>query len=249
MQSKLTVNAMIPARIGSTRFKMKNLAMLNGKPMIAYAIMAALSSKMFDRVIVNSDDEIFRSIAAEFGAEFYLRPPYLGGSQIRSDNVVEDFLQKHPSDIIVWENPIAPLQTVEDIQRAVNYFIDHQLDSLFTVKNEQVQCVYMGSPVNFDLKGKFELTQNLSPVSPFVPFIMMWRATSFLASMKDNGHAFFTGKVGYFPVSKLSSIVIKYEEDFRIAEMLMRGMKENSKGVEYYKVPPAVKISEEYEKS
>ena len=29
--------AMIPARIGSTRLKMKNLALLNGKPLIAYS--------------------------------------------------------------------------------------------------------------------------------------------------------------------------------------------------------------------
>ena len=36
---------MIPARIGSTRFKKKNLALLNGKPMIAYSIKAALRSE------------------------------------------------------------------------------------------------------------------------------------------------------------------------------------------------------------
>ena len=59
MNPKPTIYAMIPARIGSTRFKMKNLAMLNGKPMIAYSIVAALSSKVFDRVIVNSDSDVF----------------------------------------------------------------------------------------------------------------------------------------------------------------------------------------------
>ena len=85
---------MIPARIGSTRFKMKNLALLNGKPMIAYAIMAALSSNIFDRVIVNSDSEVFRTIAEKYGAEFYLRPEQLGGSSVKSDVVVKDFIEK-----------------------------------------------------------------------------------------------------------------------------------------------------------
>jgi CMP-N-acetylneuraminic acid synthetase len=41
MISKPKIYAMIPARIGSTRFKMKNLALLIGKPMIAYAILGS----------------------------------------------------------------------------------------------------------------------------------------------------------------------------------------------------------------
>ena len=225
---------MIPARIGSTRFKMKNLALLNGKPLIAYAIMAALSSKVFDKVIVNSDSEVFRPIADEYGAEFYLRPLYLGGSSVKSDEVVKDFIEKHPSDILVWENPIAPLQTVEDIRNTIQYFLSNKLDSLFTVKEEQVQCVYDNQPINFDQQVKFAQTQDLKPVCPFVPFIMMWKTSTFIEALKENGYAFFSGKVGYFPVSRLSSVIIKYEDDFRVAEMLLKSMNEGVKTIDYY---------------
>lgn len=234
MSAKPTIYAMIPARIGSTRFKMKNLAMLNGKPMIAYAIMAALSSEVFDKVIVNSDSEVFRPIAEEFGAEFYLRPKHLGGSTVKSDNVVKDFIEKNPSDIVVWENPIAPLQTVEDIRNTIKYFLSNNLDSLFTVKEEQVQCVYENQPVNFNEQGKFSLTQDLKPVCPFVPFIMMWRTYTFLNAIKEHGYAFFSGIVGYFPVSRLSSVIIKYEDDFRVAEMLLKSKNESVKEIDYY---------------
>ena len=41
---KFNIIAMIPARIGSTRFKMKNLALLDGKPMISYAIEAKIGT-------------------------------------------------------------------------------------------------------------------------------------------------------------------------------------------------------------
>ena len=47
---KLKVYAMIPARLGSTRLKMKNLALIDGKPMISYAINAAVKSGVFDKV-------------------------------------------------------------------------------------------------------------------------------------------------------------------------------------------------------
>ena len=52
--------------------------------------------------------------------------------------------------------------------------------------------------------------------------------------MKKKGHAFFSGKVGYFPVSKLSSIIIKHEEDFLLAKMIIEGSKKNNSAVEYY---------------
>jgi len=233
---KPTIYAMIPARIGSTRFKMKNLAMLNGKPMIAYAIIAALSSKVFDRVIVNSDSDVFRSIAEEYGAEFYLRPEHLGGSSVKSDDVVQDFINKYPSDVVVWENPIAPLQTIEDIRNTIQYFLSNDLDSLFTVKEEQIQCVYENKPINYIEQDKFAQTQDLTPVCPFVPFIMMWKTDTFLNSLKERGYAFFSGKVGYFPVSRLSSVIIKYEDDFRIAEILIKSMIEGKKEINYYSV-------------
>jgi len=236
VELKPSINAMIPARIGSTRFKMKNLAMLNGKPMIAYAIIAALSSKLFDRVIVNSDSDIFRPIAEEYGAEFYLRPSHLGGSTVKSDDVVKDFIENFPSDIVVWENPIAPLQTVDDVRKTINYFLSKNLDSLFTVKEEQIQCVYENKPINFTEQDKFALTQDLTPVFPFVPFIMMWKTDTFLKALKERGYAFFSGKVGYFPVGRLSSVIIKYEHDFRFAEMLMKTMIEGEKQINYYSI-------------
>ena len=235
MTTKPNIYAMIPARIGSTRFKKKNLAILNGKPMITYAIKAALDSKKFDRVILNSDNEVFRQIAEKYGAEFYLRPTHLGGSAVQSDEVVLDFIEKHPCDIVVWENPIAPLQTVDDVRNTVEHFVKNDLDSLFTVKMEQIQCVYKDQPINFDTEEKFQLTQNLEPVYPFVPFIMMWRTSTFLDAMKERGYAFFCGKIGYFPVSRLSSVIIKYEEDFRIADMLMQSMQQAQTEVEFYK--------------
>ena len=210
--------------------------MLNGKPMIAYAIVAALSSKVFDRVIVNSDSDVFRSIAEEYGAEFYLRPEHLGGSSVKSDDVVQDFINKYPSDVVVWENPIAPLQTVEDIRNTIQYFLSNDLDSLFTVKEEQIQCVYENKPINYIEQDKFAQTQDLTPVCPFVPFIMMWKTDTFLNSLKERGYAFFSGKVGYFPVSRLSSVIIKYEDDFRIAEILIKSMIQGEKKINYYSV-------------
>ncbi len=217
--------AMIPARIGSTRLKMKNLALIDGKPMIAYTIIAAQKSGVFDSIVLNSDDEVFAKIADRYGVEFYHRPKHLGSSTTKSDDVVLDFMQQHPSEAVAWVNPISPLQTGKEIKRVVEYFFKENLDSLITVKNEQVHVIYENQPINFDLKGKFAQTQDLTPVQPFVYSVMMWRTKPFSEEMKKNGYAFFTGKVGYFPVSKLSSIIIKTEEDLKLAEFVVKASK------------------------
>jgi hypothetical protein len=59
---KKKIVAMIPARIGSERLKKKNLALLNKKPLIYYAIHAAKKSKIFKEIYINSDDKVFKKI-------------------------------------------------------------------------------------------------------------------------------------------------------------------------------------------
>jgi pseudaminic acid cytidylyltransferase len=67
--------AIIPARGGSKRIPRKNIKVFAGKPMIAYAIEAARESKLFDSVIVSTDDPEIREIAVALGAEVpFARP-------------------------------------------------------------------------------------------------------------------------------------------------------------------------------
>ena len=180
MNDKANIIAMIPARLGSTRLKIKNLALLNGRPLISYTINAAKESNIFTRIVVNSDDELFAEIAERYGVEFYLRPSELGSSTAKSDNVVYDFMLKHQAGVTAWVNPISPLQTGIEIRDVINHFLKKNLDTLITVKNEQVHCVYEGKPVNFVRDELFAQTQDLNPVQACVYSIMMWRNKTFL---------------------------------------------------------------------
>ena len=67
--------AIIPARSGSKGLKDKNIRMLNGKPLLAYTIQAALDSGCFDTVMVSTDSEEYARIAEEYGAEVPSFPP------------------------------------------------------------------------------------------------------------------------------------------------------------------------------
>lgn len=222
-----SVIAMIPARMGSTRLRRKNLALLNGKPLIYYAIETAKLSGVFDRVVVNSEHPAFAQIAGKNGVEFYQRPEALGGSSIKSDDVVIDFMRHNPCDITAWVNSTSPLQTSEEVKNVVSYFCEENLDSLITVKDEQVHCLYDGQPLNFEKNEVFAQTQDLIPVQRFVYSIMMWRNNTFIEHYEKHGQAILCGTTGYFSVNKMSSLIVKTEEDLRLIEDILIGQEHN----------------------
>ncbi|WP_018479676.1 pseudaminic acid cytidylyltransferase [Pontibacter roseus] len=61
--------AIIPARGGSKRIPRKNIKNFLGKPIIAYSIETALNSKLFEEVMVSTDDEEIAEIAIKYGAK------------------------------------------------------------------------------------------------------------------------------------------------------------------------------------
>lgn len=218
--------AMIPARMGSTRLAKKNLVLLGGKPLIFYAINSAKKSGVFKKIYINSENEVFGKMAERYKVEFYHRPNDLGSSNAKSDGVIYDFMKNISGDILVWVNSIAPLQTGDEIKKVVRYFIENDFDSLITVKDENVHCIIDGKPINFNLNGPFAKTQDIITVQPFVYSLMMWKYDIFMKNFEKQGYALMGGKLGFYSIDKMSSVIIKKEEDLRFAEYVLTGMKE-----------------------
>jgi len=68
----------IPARGGSTRIPGKSIKAFNGKPMIAWPILAARESTEVNSVVVSTDAEEIAGLARELGASVpFVRPVHL----------------------------------------------------------------------------------------------------------------------------------------------------------------------------
>ena len=67
--------ALIPARAGSQRVPGKNLHVLAGHPLLAYAIETARQSEVFDRIVVSTDSERIAQVARWYGADVPLLRP------------------------------------------------------------------------------------------------------------------------------------------------------------------------------
>ena len=63
--------AIIPARGGSKRIKNKNSKFFFGAPIISYAIKLALKSKIFEVVLVTSNDKKIIKISKKYGAKIF----------------------------------------------------------------------------------------------------------------------------------------------------------------------------------
>lgn len=85
--------AIIPARGGSKRIPGKNIKPFLGKPIIAYSIIAALESGLFEHVIVSTDDAEIAAEAKKYGAEIpFIRPKNLADDFTGTADVVDHCL-------------------------------------------------------------------------------------------------------------------------------------------------------------
>lgn len=131
--------ALIPARGGSKGLPGKNIKMLNGKPLIAYTIEAALKSRHITRVIVSTDDEKIAEIAISYGAEVpFLRPEVLASDQAKSIDVfnytinrLEDEGKMQINEIIILQ-PTSPLRNSNHINEAITMFTSKNADSVIS---------------------------------------------------------------------------------------------------------------------
>lgn len=82
--------AIIPARGGSKRIPNKNIKNFKGYPLIYWSLKAAISSKLFDKIIVSTDSNKIKKIAEKFKAEVpFLRPKKISNDHSSTADVIK----------------------------------------------------------------------------------------------------------------------------------------------------------------
>lgn len=152
--------AIIPARGGSKGLHGKNIKLLNGKPLIAYTIEAALHSKNITRVIVSTDDLEIAEVAKKYGAEIpFMRPGFLSSDNAKSIDVynytidrLEEEENTEINEVIILQ-PTSPLRTSQHIDEAIEMYFAKKADSVVSYCQEE-HPVFWHKYINEE--GKFE---------------------------------------------------------------------------------------------
>lgn len=133
-----SIIAIIPARGGSKGIPRKNILPLAGKPLIAWSIEAARTSRYVERVIISTDDREIASISGEYGAQIVWQPPEISGDTASSESVLLHALdclkhdEGHEPDLVVFLQATSPLRRSDDIDNAIETFNEQHADSLFS---------------------------------------------------------------------------------------------------------------------
>lgn len=110
--------AIIVARGGSQRIPLKNIKMFHGKPIIAYSINAAIDSKIFDRVIVSTDNQLIAAVAQQYGAEVIMRSDEMSQNEVGTQEVMAHVLADIECDYAACIYPCAPMLTADTLMLA-----------------------------------------------------------------------------------------------------------------------------------
>lgn len=131
--------AIITARGGSKRIPRKNIKSFLGKPIIAYSIQAALDSKIFDEVMVSTDDDEIAEVAIAAGATVpFKRSADNANDFATTADVLTEVLNSYNAqgrsfDYACCIYPTAPFVTATKLQKASQMLLDSGADSLVPV--------------------------------------------------------------------------------------------------------------------
>lgn len=222
--------ALIPARKGSKGLPGKNIKLLLGKPLIAYAIESALKSKYIKEVYVSTDCIEIAEVAKQYGAKVpFLRPEELAVDNAIVIDTYNFMLDKWAEAMLDVESfivlqPTSPLRTTQNIDEAIELFAIKKASSVISY-TEEYHPISWHKLINEDLSftNLFddELLNRQDKRKTYFPngAIFIFKA-SLIRQKKYYSEASFA-----YIMPRENSIDIDYIHDFEYVEYLL--MKKN----------------------
>lgn len=131
--------AIITARGGSKRIPKKNIKDFMGKPMLAYAIEAALKSGIFDEVMVSTDSDEIAEIAKKNGAKV----PFMRSAETSNDfaityDVLKEVITEYKNkgkefDYICCIYPCVPFLTADTLKKSFEQMRNQNANAIYPV--------------------------------------------------------------------------------------------------------------------
>lgn len=233
-EKSLSVIAIIPARSGSKGVPQKNIRLLNGKPLISYAIEVALKSPSVERVIVSTDDEEIAKIVKEYGAEApFLRPAELAGDHVPDQPVFQHVLkwlevnERYSPEYALNMRCTTPLKIVADVENVVKELVNSKCDSVRTMTRvEGIYHPYWMYKEKGGLARPFIEDINLSEYYQRQLLPPVYRINGVVDGIKRsvamNSYNFYGDTMSIVEVPEERSHDIDTEIDFEFIEFLMK---------------------------
>lgn len=133
----MNILAVIPARAGSKGIPNKNIRIIDGFPLVYYAINNGLQSKYINKVVVTTDSHEVAIIAKCMGVACHWREKYLCEDAVTLDAVIANAIPLDVKwDYIVTLQPTSPTLSVTTLDNAIYDAVERDLDTLISAINK-----------------------------------------------------------------------------------------------------------------
>ncbi len=235
----MDVLGLIPARLGSTEVKRKNIRHMAGQPLIEYAIQAALGS-LLDRVILSTEAEEIAEVGRRAGVEVpFLRPPELASTEAKAIGVVSHALETLERDEgwkpdgVMYLQPTSPFRASRHIDEALEIFRDGDKNSVVSVGVAESHPAYMFAVDEYgsltDLLDpqtyRAERRQDMIPVYAINDAVLLSRRSYLSEAAKAEDLIVDLSDFQPYIVEPPVTVDINTEQDFLWADFLMRQQK------------------------
>lgn len=217
--------AIITARGGSKRIPRKNIRPFLGKPIIAYAIEAALQSGLFDEVMVSTDDAEIAEVSRNYGATV----PFVRSAQNADDfatttdvllEVLTDYkLLNQSFDFGCCLYPTSPFVTATLLRQAFTTLTTQSFDTVYPVQafgfpiQRAVGLDEVGRVRWLQPEHQFTRSQDLEKAYHDAGQFYFFKT----ATLFEN-HRLITPNSGGIVISEMQAHDIDTEEDWKVAE-------------------------------
>lgn len=134
MLGKRKVLCVTLARGGSKRIPKKNVADINGRPLIEYTFDEVKKSKYIDKYVVSTDDEFIAEVCKKNDVLYRIRPKHLAEDITSSAAALIDCVKNDDEYFYIIEIMCTnPLKKVEDIDGTIEKLYETNADSVVSV--------------------------------------------------------------------------------------------------------------------
>ena len=216
----------IPARGGSKRIAKKNIKLFLGRPIIAYSIETAITSGLFDEVMVSTDDAEIAEIAVSCGAKVpFLRDKKTANDFATTFDVIEEVILEYESLGLTYEYicciyACAPFVSKKKLS-----------DSFIVLKKNNFDSVFPIMRFGFPIQRALNIDDN-KKISYFYPEFSLSRSQDLENSYHDAGQFYWmnrenclrkrkilTDNSGSIIISELEGQDIDNHIDWKLAEL------------------------------
>lgn len=232
----------ISARGGSKGLPNKNIKKIVGKPLIAWSIEQALSSKSIDKVYVCTDSKKIANIANKYGANVpFLRPKNLATSSTNKFQVFKYFLkkikkfEKKEIDIYVDLDCTNPLRDVKDIENSIKLFnkFCSTIDCVLSVSEARKNPYF--NLLEYNKDGYLQISKKIKKKNvnrrQEAPKVLEHVANIYVMKPKfiEKKNNLFEGNIIGYDVPQSKSLDIDSSFDYEIIEHLLKKKMNNEK--------------------